>query len=166
MTDDSVAIVGLVAEGYTLSDPRRVTFAVRCDKSGAPVIISWNRYLAGDKAGEYLLKTVTVRKGDSQPVEETWAVNQDGTSTIRPSPSSDFIMALRATDRLVARIEPYMENPLTVTFDTRGMTEALKQARPECEWYLSDVLREEFAATKASRGEAPAEAVRSWHTPK
>lgn len=166
MTDESFVLVGLVAEGQSWSDPRSVKFAMRCDKRGAPIMITWNRYVAGEKTGEYLIKSVTVRTGDNQPVEETWTVNPDGTSTMRPGPNHDFVMAMRTTDRLVVRIEPYQSNPLTVTFDTRGMTEALKQARPECEWYLRDVMREEIAAEKAARGEAPAKAVRSWHTPK
>jgi len=149
MTDQSRVLVSNVGDVG-------VVFRLYCDKKGARTRIDWNQFLAGEEAEDYRTKDITIRVGDGKPLEETWVVSEDGTSTYRVAHrgDEDFYLALRSADRLVARVEPYQEAPLTATFDTRGLTAILKQARPECEWFIRDILREEFASKQAGSGKA------------
>jgi type VI secretion system protein VasI len=37
-------------------------------------------------------------------------------------------------DRLLAQVTPYGSNPLLATFDTTGLTEAIKPVQQACNW--------------------------------
>ncbi len=152
MTDNRIASVVLYAEGSYGSAGQGIFLAIQCNQNGAPVFVHWNKYLAPTRDGDYLTKNLLVRFGSDVPKEETWSVLSDQTTTAKPVPYTDFVMSMRKVDRLVMQIEPYNENPVSVSFDLHGLTEALKQGRPECDWHLRDVIQEEIQAKKRAVG--------------
>lgn len=151
MSDVSSVTVGLLAEGSSQSD--RPAFAIMCSRHATAVVVSFHRYLGAKKSGDFSWKEIVVRIGDGKPTNEEWEVASNGTTMVRvdfgDSMDLNFVKALRANEKLALRVEPYAENRFTVSFDTRGLTEALKQARPECDWHLKDVVLAETRANGA-----------------
>lgn len=160
MSDASSATVVLSAEGASQYDSP--IFGILCSSAGTAVVVNWRRYLGAKKLGDDFWKDVVVRIGDGAPMNEEWEVRADGTTAVRidfgDEMDFNFVKAMRASEKLALRVEPYAENPYTVSFDIRGLTEALMQARPECDWHLKDVVLQEAHANGALGTQPP-------HTP-
>ncbi|XPP91702.1 hypothetical protein ACN08N_17410 [Photobacterium leiognathi subsp. mandapamensis] len=41
---------------------------------------------------------------------------------------------MESSNKLIAQITPYNENPLTAIFDTKGLSNALAPLRETCNW--------------------------------
>jgi len=149
MTDQKVIRVYQQAEG---SD---VILSIACSKENAWVLVLWEDFLGGQRIKNVLstqgeqfeLKNVTYRIGDRQPVTEEMLVLDDRTTT-QVGEAGRFIEQVRTANRLVMQTQPYNENPMTVVFDTTGLTEILNAKRPECDWYVRDIIRAEYAEKK------------------
>lgn len=149
MTDQKVVRVYQQAEG---SD---VILSIACSKQNAWVHVLWEDFLGGRRiknvlstqGEEFEIKNVTYRVGDSQPITQEMAVLNDRKTTQFGDVVS-FIEQVRTSNRLVLQTQPYNENPKTVVFDTTGLTNILTAKRPECDWYVRDILRAEYAEKK------------------
>lgn len=144
MSDRKIARVRLRAEDGN------VTIVIACTRDSGWVHVQWNEFLGGqkinnfEKPGEqFELKPITYRIGDGKPVTEDTLVLDDRT-TSQLSDDVKFVEKVRAANRLVLQIQPYNKNPTTVVFDTTGLTEALNVKRPECDWYVDDIVKAEF----------------------
>lgn len=132
-----------------------VVLSIACSKENAWVHIAWNEFLGGQQIGDitstkgdqFELKDVTYRIGDGQPVTSEMLVLADRTTT-QVDGAVALIEKVRAANRLVLQTQPYNENPKTVVFDTTGLTEILNAKRPECDWYVRDIIRAEYAEKK------------------
>jgi len=83
--------------------------------------ISYDEFLGTEQV------QVTVRFGKEQPVTGAWPTSTSGEAVFYPGDDArDFARLLAKYDQLVVRLTPYGETPRTVTFDLRGLREAIK----------------------------------------
>ncbi len=146
MTDKKVVRINLIAnEG-------NVILSVACTKEDAWVQIHWGQFLGGEQitiadsveGKQFEEKAVTYRVGDGKAVNDSMIVLGNRTST-QVSRTEAFIEQVRTADKLALQTQPYNEDPLTAVFETKGLTDALNANRPECDWFVRDIIRAEFA---------------------
>jgi type VI secretion system protein VasI len=98
-----------------------VTFVVRAKETQEPeAFINWNSYL-GEEA------FVTSRVGDDPAEDCLWSISTDHKASFYPGEIYSFINRLTTTNKLVARVTPYGESPITAEFD---MSEFATLAKP------------------------------------
>ena len=95
---------------------------------------SWE-HLGHDRLGAVPAGTEDIRvthRLDSQPaVDSEWSISSDHRATIFPfDKTRDLARGLSMANRLMARVTPYGEVPVTVTFSLAGLTEALPRLKP------------------------------------
>jgi hypothetical protein len=106
--------------------------------------VSWrHQFLGGEQAGEYTLKEMTLRVDKAQPFKQNWQVMGDGTSTGIPD-AQNLIQKVREADRFVVQTVPYDALPVTAVFEVKGIKDALLSHRPECDWFIRDLLWEQY----------------------
>jgi invasion protein IalB len=137
MTDKKVVLL------MVQSREDSVTFGLNCQQSNGSVGVVWGRFLGGDELDGIEYKSVTYRIDDNKPVEDTWQVMEDRTTT-RVIDGPAFIKEVRAGSRLAIKISPYQEMPLTVVFDTHGLTEMLTAHQKDCEPFVRDILWDRY----------------------
>jgi type VI secretion system protein VasI len=144
MTDQKIVTMSLAADGKDASNPNAVILMLTCSKENGAVGIAWEHQFLGGEDNSYgRYKEITFRADKSAPFAEDWRVLDDGT-TARADDAAGFIKKVRNGSRLVAKVAPYQEQPITVVFETTGLLEALMSARPECDWFIRDVLWEQY----------------------
>jgi len=144
MTDQKIVTMSLVAEDMDATDPDAVTLIVQCSKENGAAGIAWqHRFLGGEKVGEFTSKEMTLRIDQGQPFTEDWLVLDDGTTTRIPNVER-LITRVRDAERFVVQTTPYSELPVTAVFDVKGLRDALLAHRPECDWFIRDILWEEY----------------------
>jgi hypothetical protein len=134
---DDTRTVGCIlrADSGTSAFGEAVTLVLRCQSGVTEAYINWGSYLADET-------TVTWRIGSAPSVTSEWSESSDNTRTFFPSWTSQptasspikFIRTLMATDQFVARILPYMEDPITAVFDVRGLAAAVQRLKVPCGW--------------------------------
>ena len=105
---------------------KTVYLVARCQSNKTNVYIGWNDYL-GNEA--YVL----TRIGNNKAITSRWAMSTDNQATFHKEPIA-FLKKMTKSDKLVAQITPYNENPVTALFDTSGLNNALKPLRETCNW--------------------------------
>ncbi|WP_156932700.1 hypothetical protein [Rhizobium sp. IBUN] len=144
MTDQKIVTMTLVAEDVDAIDLDPVTLILQCSKENGAAGIAWqHRFLGGEKIGEFTTKEMTLRIDKGQPFAEDWQVLDDGTTTRIPSVER-LITRVREAERFVVQTTPYNELPIAAVFDVRGVKDALLAHRPECDWFIRDLLWEEY----------------------
>lgn len=114
-----------------------VTFIARCRSNVTEAYINWNDYLGDDSSSVYDdWKYVTIRVGDAEARTERWSVSTDSQATFAPGWAGTLLREMAQADRFVAQTTPYNSNPVTATFDTTGMAEALEPLVETCGWSL------------------------------
>ncbi len=157
LTDEKIIAIELASD--QAQSTRGVTLSLYCSKRNAWAVVRWNEFLGGTKSADRELKPVTYRIGDGQPRIEEWPVLSDRT-TSQIDGAPEFIMNVRDSEKLVLRVEPYQQNPLTAVFDTRGLKAALMANSPECDWYVRDIKWVEHQAklkAEADKKTAPSQ---------
>ncbi|MDT6939517.1 hypothetical protein RI570_05075 [Brucella pseudogrignonensis] len=133
MTDKKKTVITLQA------DDSDISLKLFCDGKDAAALVNWNDYLGVE---DWASTDVTQRIGEGRPRKEGWYADPNGEVT-HAGYARGFIEEVREANRLVMRVTPYKANPKTTTFDTSGLTEALKANRPDCNPFIRDVLRDE-----------------------
>ena len=130
----------------TYGDP--IALGIRCKSGVTDVLIAWESFLGTDKT------TVTHRVGEAPAQTIEWGISTDHTITVYPIRRSvpvppgwgmteipgthplEFILELLEADipRLVVRVVPYGESPITAIFDLTGMENAVEGVRAACGW--------------------------------
>lgn len=111
LTDATTVVLALV------DDARKAMLLLRCAKKKTQVFINWNDYLGSEAI-------VTRRLGDEKATRTEWGLSTDKKATFYPGKDSDLIKKLMASDRFVAQVTPYNENPVTAVFSVAGLSEA------------------------------------------
>jgi len=106
-----------VGSGFMSSTP---TLMVRYKERELEVYVTFGTYLGSDST------PVTVRMGTSPASQEEWGLSTDGKAIFCPTDDSAFVDQLLQNDRLVIRLTPFGESPVTATFDLTGLAEASK----------------------------------------
>lgn len=105
---------------------KSIYLVARCMSNTTNLYINWNDYL-GSKA------IVLTRIGDNKAVTSPWSLSTDKKATFHTKPIT-FLKGMSKSDKLIAQITPYNENPVTAIFDTAGLENALKPLRETCNW--------------------------------
>jgi hypothetical protein len=144
MTDQKTVTMLLTADDMDASDPEAVKLILQCSKENGAAGVAWqHRFLGGEKVGEFTTKEMTLRIDKGQPFAEDWQVLDDGTTTRIPSVER-LITRVREAERFVVQTTPYNELPIAAVFDVRGLKDALLAHRPECDWFIRDILWEAY----------------------
>ncbi|MEQ2352665.1 type VI secretion system-associated protein TagO [Pseudoalteromonas piscicida] len=98
----------------------------RCKSNETDVIIGWNEYLGREA-------DVLTRIGSNEAVTMSWNVSTNSEATFHPAPES-FLIQMLTSNKLVAQITPYNENPATAIFNTSGLKNAIIPLRETCNW--------------------------------
>jgi len=104
-----------------------VTLVLRCLSGKTEAYIIWSDYLGTEAQ-------VTTRIGGEEPRTARWTVSTDHTATFYPGDAVALIKALMMTNRYVAQVTPYSENPVTAVFDLEGIEGAVGVLRETCGW--------------------------------
>lgn len=129
--DTKTVLAVLVATEGRSKYGKPIELFVRCQSNLIEVFISWGQYLGDDTSHRARQKDVTMRVGDEEAFQRRWGVSTDGTATFYPQ-AIQLLKNSVAANKLVFRLLPYGSVPLTATFDTTGMAEALRPVMETC----------------------------------
>ena len=116
---------------------KSITFVARCSSNSTEAYANWNTYVGDDSSSPYEnWKRVEVRIGDRPSVMQRWTTSTDHEGTFAPDWAGNLLKQMVAEDRLILRLTPYGENPITAVFDTRGMRTPLEELAETCNWSL------------------------------
>jgi type VI secretion system protein VasI len=93
---------------------------IRHKEGDLEVYITFRDYLGSDTT------MVTMRLGTSPASQSKWGVSTDGKAIFYPADNNEFVKQLLENERLVIRLTPYGESPITSTFDLKGLKEAIE----------------------------------------
>lgn len=124
--DSKTVILALEADSGQSHWGNPIFLFMRCKSNTTDFYINWNDYLGSDA---YVL----TRIGDSKATSSYWSLSTDKKATFKNSPIS-FIKQMMGSDKLVAQVTPYNENPVTAIFDTSGLKNAISTLRETCHW--------------------------------
>ncbi|WP_016899768.1 type VI secretion system-associated protein TagO [Pseudoalteromonas sp. PAMC 22718] len=105
---------------------RPYALLVRCKSNETNVFIGWSEYLGREA-------NVLTRIGSNKAVTQPWDMSTDSKATFHPNPIT-FLKEVLSSDKLVAQVTPYNENPATAIFNTAGLENAIKPLRETCNW--------------------------------
>jgi len=134
MDDSTRVTLALEADSDTSTTGEPVVLYVRCKQRRLEVFIDWHEYLGGAGAGgdHYVL----CRIGDAKAVNSRWSYSTNSEASFYEGHKGlsvcQFVLALAQADQLVVEVAPFMENPITAVFDTRGLRPHLASLLGEC----------------------------------
>ena len=96
------------------------TLIIRHKEGELEVYITFGTYLGSDST------SVTVRMGALPAEQSEWGLSTDGKAIFCPTDNAAFVRKLLENDRLVIRLTPYGESPVTSAFDLKGLSEAIQ----------------------------------------
>ena len=126
--DDSKTVtMSLDADSGSSSYGAGVDLVIRCKSNKTEMYINWQDYLGRNT-------DVLTRIGDAKATTKGWSLSTDKKATFHPKGTIRFLLKMMESDKFLAQITPYSENPITAIFNTAGMKEAIKPLRETCEW--------------------------------
>lgn len=128
--DTTTVVLSLEAKSGETKRGKRPVFVARCASKTTEAYIVWNDYLGRDRLD------VTTRIGDSEPLRQSWNIDNSGKATFAPKWAGNLLKDMTRSDRFLAQATPYRENPVTAIFDTTGLADALEPLMETCEWSL------------------------------
>lgn len=124
--DSKTILLALKSDSAESRYGEPVYMVIRCMSNTTDLFISWNDFLGSEAS-------VLTRVGDSKAVTSVWSLSTDKKASFHPN-SISFIKDLVKSNKFIAQITPYNESPVTATFDTSGLSNALKPLRETCKW--------------------------------
>ncbi len=109
-----------IGSGFMSSTP---SIMIRHKEGDLEVYITFGTYLGSDST------MVTTRLGSSAATQREWGLSTDGKAIFCPTDNAQFVRQLLANERLVIRLTPFGESPVTSTFDLTGLSEAIAPMR-------------------------------------
>ncbi|MBO0767031.1 MAG: hypothetical protein J2P50_20910, partial [Hyphomicrobiaceae bacterium] len=127
--DDAERVVFFLQadEGQPRSLGATLDFIVRCRKGQVEVFLDYSAYLGLGRP------SVTFRIGDAKPVTQVWNASGSYRAAFAPQPQQ-LLRQLFASNRFVAQLTPYNEQPLPAVFDTAGLKTLLERHSQTCGW--------------------------------
>lgn len=125
--DDSKTVTLILdADSGKIRRGKGVYLVARCRSNTTELYIGWNNYL-GSKVD------VLTRVGNNKAVTQRWSESTNKKSTFHPNAIS-FLKQMLESNKLIAQVTPYNENPVTAIFNTNGLVNAIKPLRETCNW--------------------------------
>ena len=106
-----------IGRGFFASTP---TLIIRHKEGSLELYITIGQYLGSDGT------LVTSRLGSSPAQESEWSTSTDGKAIFYPSNVDAFVRQLMENNKLVIRVTPYGESPVTTSFNLSGLTKAIE----------------------------------------
>ncbi|HHT5345129.1 TPA: type VI secretion system-associated protein TagO [Raoultella planticola] len=130
--DDSKNVVLMLPSNDSIRTPYGETVTptifVACREKKTEVFINWDVYLGLEET------SMLYRLDKQKAVERSWSISTDTKAVFYSGRDIDFVKALTKADKMFARITPYNESPVSVTFDLAGLNSALKPLQQACGW--------------------------------
>ncbi|HGV3496593.1 TPA: type VI secretion system-associated protein TagO [Klebsiella michiganensis] len=130
--DDSKNVVLMLPSNDSIRTPYGETVTptifVACREKKTEVFINWDVYLGLEET------SMLYRLDKQKAVERSWSISTDTKAVFYSGRDIDFVKALMKADKMFARITPYNESPVSVTFDLAGLNSALKPLQQACGW--------------------------------
>lgn len=128
INDSKIITLSLLANSQMGSDDSKpLSLNIRCTNFETEAFIKWGTYVG-------IEPNVTLRIGSEKAVTREWLISTDGTATFYPRRVVNLIKRIMKENRLVARITPYMENPLVGVFNVTGLSKVIQPLRDTCSW--------------------------------
>lgn len=124
--DTQTAIAILTADSGTNKWGKSITFVARCKSNQTEAYINWDDFLGHDAS-------VLTRIGSEKAKTNNWDLSSDYKSTFSRQPVQ-FLKGMLKSNKLLAQITPYNDNPITAVFDITGFDAAVKPLRELCKW--------------------------------
>lgn len=105
----------------------RPTLVVKCQENRTSVYINYKNFISTKST------TVTVRFDKEKATTQSWGVSSDHQAVFAPNGVS-LAKSLMMHERLVVRLIPYSEDPVTTSFDLLGLYQAIVPLRKSCHW--------------------------------
>ncbi len=123
--DDS-ACYTLICEGNELLGWRKEKpeLVIRYMEGKSSFYIVFPMYLGSNEA------TVTIRFDSDEAITETWNISTDGHAVFAPWSARDVINSLLSSQKLIVRLTPYGESPITCTFHVTGLKDVIAPILP------------------------------------
>lgn len=112
--------------GRNFASSKPILF-IRCENNKTELFIDWGGFVKMRRA------EITTRTDKEPAVTVNWSMSTDGQASFAPKPIT-LIKELAHKDSLLAQIIPYAESPYTVTFDIKGLDNAIAPVREACGW--------------------------------
>jgi type VI secretion system protein VasI len=126
MDDSDMVLIYARSEEEIYPTRRNASLNIRCLKNTTDLYVDWEDYLADNNK-------VYTRIGRDKAKAERWSHSADSKSLFRRKPIS-FIKKLMKAEKVIFRTQPYNSGDLTVTFDIKGLENAIKPLREACHW--------------------------------
>jgi len=125
LDDSKTIIASLTATQGTSTFGEPIVLVLRCKGKELDAFILWESYLDNPR--------VTMRADGGTATTSAWNISNTNTTTFYPNPRSIIIQKLIPSARLVVRVTPYNENPITAVFDLTGIDKAGQKILEACE---------------------------------
>ena len=122
--DSKTVMLMLFADKGQSNWGKKTTFIARCKSNRVEAYINWHDYL-GSKA------EVLSRIGKEKATTSSWGLSTDSKATFHPKPKN-LLKEMLTSDRFIAQVTPYNDSPITATFNTQGMNNAIKTLTEVC----------------------------------
>ena len=133
--DTPTVVMSLPAESGGSRFGNRIRFIARCQSNTTEAYAVWHDYVGDDSNDVYdEWKWVEVRIGEAPSERQRWGVSTDRQATFAPSWAGNLLKRMVGEDRLILRVVPYGESPVTAIFDIRGMEGPLRELSETCSW--------------------------------
>ena len=106
-----------IGSGFFSSTP---TLIIRHKEGQLELYITIGQYLGMDGT------LVTSRVGSFPAKESEWSISTDGKAIFYPGNVDSFVRELMANTKLVIRVTPYGESPVTTSFNLSGLSESIE----------------------------------------
>jgi type VI secretion system protein VasI len=126
MDDSSTVTLRLKATTGESARGKSIWLYIRCQSNKTDLFVQWGDYLGSDVF-------VTSRVGKQKSVTNEWNISTNSKSAFVPNPIP-FIKNMMKSNKFVAQVTPYNENPVTATFYTTKLETVIKPLRNECHW--------------------------------
>ena len=123
--DDSVSYT-LICEGDELVGWRKEKpgLVIRYLEGKSSFYIVFPMYLGSREA------TVTIRFDSDEAITETWNISTDGHAVFAPWSAREVINSLLPSQKMIVRLTPYGESPITCTFHVTGLKDVIAPILP------------------------------------
>lgn len=105
-----------------------IYLAITCSNNVTKFYISWETFINTES------HQVTIRLDDQKAFTRTWNPSNDNEASFYSGSPIPFLKKLINAKKMVARVSPYNENDITVTFNLTGINTALENIRKQCKW--------------------------------
>ena len=126
--DDSKDIQMLIGTtNPSASQKGNIILVLTCKQGVTSAYVVWRQYL-----GAYDPE-VTWRVGSDPSVTESWSLSTDSEATFAPEPVT-LIKQMMTNDSFLIKAAPVEKPPVTVEFNTAGLSTEIHELRKACAW--------------------------------